>query len=145
MADEDIWLWGGNLIIVFRPCWCPPPFPSPSIYRCFPFTLLHLPLNFIRASSLQLMYPHPPADPSLTHFFRIVGFGLALPLWYPMLWSQRRTCMRCALSRNLVSNFCPGRVLNLGPCSLMTANVTARLRRTQYLTCIVLYCIYTFI
>src|SRR6218665_1390050 len=32
----------------FRPCWCPSPFPSPSISRCFLFTLLHQPLDFIR-------------------------------------------------------------------------------------------------
>ena len=29
----------------------------------------------------------------------------------------------CAWSRNLISNFCPGRGLNLGPCCLMAANV----------------------
>jgi len=54
-------------------------FPSPSIYRGFPFTLLHLPLNFIRVTSLRLMYLHPLVNPSLTHFlgdFR--GLGLAL-------------------------------------------------------------------
>src|SRR6218665_86064 len=38
----------GSAILGFRPCWCPSPFHSPSISRCFPFTLLHLPLNFIR-------------------------------------------------------------------------------------------------
>src|SRR6218665_1380635 len=27
--------------------WCPTPFPSPSTSGCFPFTLLHLPLDFI--------------------------------------------------------------------------------------------------
>jgi len=40
---------------------------------------------------------------------------------------------RCAWSRNLVSNVCPGRGLNLGPCSLMAANVITRLRRTPYI------------
>src|SRR6218665_3314270 len=38
----------GSGILGFRPCWCPSPFPSPSISRCFPFTLFHLPLDFIR-------------------------------------------------------------------------------------------------
>src|SRR6218665_657489 len=33
-----------------------------------PFTLLHLPLNFIRVSSLRLIYLHTSVDPSLTHF-----------------------------------------------------------------------------
>src|SRR6218665_306399 len=45
----------------------------------FQFTLLHLPLNFICASSLRLMYLYPSVDPSLTHFFgKFPGFGLAL-------------------------------------------------------------------
>src|SRR6218665_1112572 len=35
-------------ILGFRPCWCPSPFPSPSISRCFIFTLLRLSLDFIR-------------------------------------------------------------------------------------------------
>src|SRR6218665_2448652 len=38
--------------------------------------------------------------------------------------------LRCELSRNLVSHFCPGWDLNPGPRSLMAANVTTRLRRT---------------
>jgi len=36
----------------------------------------------------------------------------------------------CEWSRNLVSNFWPGRGLNPGPRSLMAANVITRLRRT---------------
>src|SRR6218665_1529748 len=45
----------------------------------FPFTLLHLPLNFIRVSSLRLMYLRPSVDPSLTHFVgEFPGLGLAL-------------------------------------------------------------------
>src|SRR6218665_3093481 len=31
----------------FRPCWCPSPFPLPSISPYFLFTLLHQPLDFI--------------------------------------------------------------------------------------------------
>src|SRR6218665_86527 len=38
----------GSGILGFRPCWCPSPFPSPSISRGFPFTLLRLQLDFIR-------------------------------------------------------------------------------------------------
>jgi len=57
-------------------------------YLCvFPFTLLHLPLNFIRVSSLRLMYLHPLVDPSLTDFY--VSFQAWDWLWYQMLWSQR--------------------------------------------------------
>src|SRR6218665_1396795 len=67
----------------FRPCCCPSPFPFAFPYvDVFPFTLLHLPLDFIRVSSLRklrLMYLHPPVDPSLTHFVgEFPGLGLAL-------------------------------------------------------------------
>src|SRR6218665_2301665 len=44
----------------------------------FPFTLLHLSLNFTRVSSLRLMYLHPSVDPSLIHFlseFPGIGTG----------------------------------------------------------------------
>src|SRR6218665_267388 len=45
----------------------------------FPFTLLHLPLNFNRVSSLQLMYLHPSVNHSLTNFLgELLGLGLAL-------------------------------------------------------------------
>ena len=47
----------------------------------FPFTLLHLPLNFIRVSSLPPMYLHPSIDPSLrpTNFFgEFPRLGLAM-------------------------------------------------------------------
>ena len=45
----------------------------------FPFTLLLLPLNFIRVSLLRLMYLHPFGRPSLTHFLgEFPGLGLAL-------------------------------------------------------------------
>ena len=70
----------GSGVLGFCPCWCPSPFSFVfSISRCFPFTRLYLPLNFIRVSSLWLMYLHPPVDPSLTHFIgEFPGLGLAL-------------------------------------------------------------------
>ena len=45
-----------------------------------PFTLLYLPLNLIRVSSLQLTYLlQPSVDLSLTHFLgEFPGLGLAL-------------------------------------------------------------------
>src|SRR6218665_2926926 len=57
-----------------------------SYLGVFPFTLFHLPLNFIRVSSLRSMYLHPSVDPSLTDFFgEFPGLGLVL---YQMLWSH---------------------------------------------------------
>src|SRR6218665_2274005 len=45
--DEFLGYRDGSGILGFRPCWCPSPFPSPSISRCLIFTRLHLPLDFI--------------------------------------------------------------------------------------------------
>src|SRR6218665_2022629 len=53
--------------------------PSPSISRCFPFSLLHLPLGFIRVSSSRPTYLHPLVNLSLTHFLgEFPGLRLAL-------------------------------------------------------------------
>jgi len=94
----------GSGVLGYRPCWCPSPFPS--IFRCFPFTFLHLPLNFISVSSLRLMFLHPSVDPSLTHFLgEFSGLGLAL---VPDVVVPEAK-LRCAWSRNLDLNFCPGR------------------------------------
>src|SRR6218665_160893 len=51
--DYSDWLWYPGL----PPVLVSSAFsPLPSIFRCFPFTLLHLPFIFICVSSLQLMY-----------------------------------------------------------------------------------------
>jgi len=57
-----------------RVAWRPSSFPLPSIPWCVlhSLSILHLTLNFIRVSSLRLMYMHSMVDPSLTHFFRWV-------------------------------------------------------------------------
>src|SRR6218665_433564 len=61
----------GSGIPGFRPCWCPSPFPSPFISRCFPFTLLHLPLNFIRLF-FTVAVSAPTTNPP---FFSRLGTG----------------------------------------------------------------------
>src|SRR6218665_3029754 len=43
--------------------------PSHSTSRCFSSTVLHMPLEFIRLSSLRLTYLSHSVNPSLTHFF----------------------------------------------------------------------------
>src|SRR6218665_2898885 len=70
------WLWCPGLSPMLESIAFPLAFP----YLCvFPFTLLHLPLNFIHVSSLWLMYLHPSVDPSLTHFLgEYPGLRLAL-------------------------------------------------------------------
>jgi len=48
----------------------------------FPFTLLHLPLNFIRVSYLRLMFLHPSVDLPLTHFVKWVSrLGTGSGIW----------------------------------------------------------------
>src|SRR6218665_1086289 len=37
----------GSGILDFRPCWCPSPFPSPSIFQCFSIHSSYLPLDFV--------------------------------------------------------------------------------------------------
>ena len=62
----------------------------------------------------------------LTFFEEFPGLGLALVPDVVVPEAEHW----CTWSRNLVSNFCPGRGLNRGPCSLMAANVTTKLRCT---------------
>ena len=91
----------------------------------FPLSLLRLTLNFIRDSALRQMYLHPSVDPSLTRCFgEFPGLGLTLVPDVVVPEADHG----CAWSRNLVSNFCPGRGLKRGPYRLMTVNVTTRLR-----------------
>src|SRR6218665_1894043 len=106
-----------------------------GVHRPFPFAFhisvvfpltLHLPLDFIGVSFYDRRICTHSVDPSLTHFlgeFPDLGLALVPNVVVPEA-DQRRTC-----SRNLVPNFCPGRGLNLGPCSLVAANVTTRLQR----------------
>src|SRR6218665_1033092 len=56
----------GSGILGFRLCWCPSPFPSPSISRCFPFTLLQLSLDFIR-TFFTVAVSAPRHQPSSFH------------------------------------------------------------------------------
>src|SRR6218665_1966026 len=72
-------------ILEYRPCWCPSPFPSPSVSRCFsirspsPAIEFHSCFFFtidVSVSDLYLMYS---VDPSLTHILgEFPGLGLAL-------------------------------------------------------------------
>ena len=101
------WLWYPRLSPVLRSIAFSLRLPYLDV---FPFTLLHLPLNFTHVSSLWLMYLHPSVDPSFTHFLgEFPGYGLAL---VPDLVVPEAE-QGCTWSRNLISNFCPCRGLNL--------------------------------
>src|SRR6218665_1194192 len=105
----------------YRPCWCPSPF-----FLSLHYSVIFHSLFFTchRISFVFLLYCRCVCShsvvPSLrpTHFLdEFPGLGLALE-------------QGSAYSRNLVSQFCPGRGLNLGPWSIMAANVTTRLLNT---------------
>ena len=72
-----------------------------------PSTLLHLPLDFIHVSSLQLMYLCPFGRPFIYSLFRWVP-GLELALVPDVVVPQVE--QGCVRSKNLNPNFCPGRV-----------------------------------
>src|SRR6218665_2747191 len=69
------WLWYPAM--GYRPCWCPSPFPSPSIYRYISmhslfFTCYWISFVFYRICTHSV-------DPSLTRFLcEFPGLGLAL-------------------------------------------------------------------
>src|SRR6218665_2812396 len=67
-----------------------------------PSTILHLPLDFIRVSSLRPMYLHP----SLSHFLSEFP-GLEQALVPDCVVPE--AAQWCAWSRNLDPNLCPGR------------------------------------
>ena len=89
----------------------------------FPFTLLHLPLNFIRVPSLITTDVSAPMAIGRPFTYSLLGEfpGLELALVPNVVVPEAE--QRCALSRNLISNFCRA-------CSLMATNVTTGLRRT---------------
>jgi len=98
--------WAGSGILGYWPCWYSSPFPSPSIFRCFPFPLLHQPLDFIHVSSLRPMYLHPIGRPFTYSLFR----------WVSRLWTGSGT--RCCgprggtgvcIEHKSQSKFLPGR------------------------------------
>src|SRR6218665_1614110 len=105
--------WAGSGILGYRPCWCPSPFPSPSISRCFPFILFTC--HWI--SFVFLLYDPRlctcPIDPSLTNFLgKFPGLGQA-PV--PDVVVQEAE-QGCTWSRNLDPNLCRvrGRTSDLG-------------------------------
>ena len=123
----------GPGILGFRDCWdmfIVHHLPL-RLFGAYPFILLHLPLNFIRVSSLKLMYQRPLINPSLTHFCGWVsrlGIGFGTRCCGPRGGAGVRTKQKSRFK------FLPWPGLNLGPCSLMAAKVTARLRRTPLFT-----------
>src|SRR6218665_3830740 len=109
---EFLGYWVGSGILGYSPCWCPLPFPSPSISQCFS---IHSSSPAIGFHSCFFFTTDVSAPIRLTLHLLMVSFQAWDWLWYQMLWSQRR-CMGCAWSRNLDPNLCPdrGRTSELG-------------------------------
>src|SRR6218665_643232 len=94
------WLWYPG----FRPCWCPSPFPSPSISQCYS---IHYSLPAIGFHLCFSLRPGTHSvDPSLTHFLgEFPGLGLALVSDVVDPEAEQG----CAWSRNLKPNLCRSR------------------------------------
>src|SRR6218665_3083477 len=106
----------GSGVLGSRPYWCPSPFPLPSIlgvfhsllsaigfHTCFFFTADVSPPIW---STLHRRIATHLVDPSLTHFLgEFPGLGLALVPDVVVPEAEQR----CAWSRKLDPNFCPGR------------------------------------
>src|SRR6218665_708558 len=94
----------GSGVLGFRPYWCPSPFPSPSILGVFRSLFCHW------ISIVFLLYGRRIAthsgDPSLSHFLGEFP-GLRLALVPDVVVPEAE--QRCAWSRKLDPNFCPGR------------------------------------
>src|SRR6218665_3269633 len=78
-----------EFLMGYRPCWCPSPFPSPSIFRCFsihsssPAIGFHSCFCFTDDVSAHIR--------STLHLLTFcMSFQACDWLWYPMLWSQGR-------------------------------------------------------
>src|SRR6218665_2586882 len=103
----------------------------PTIYLTIYFFRLYtlgvdcVAIDFSVLFFLQLCYLHictpPPTLSSCPAWDR---------LWHHLTFLWR--CFGCAGIRNLDPNFCPGQDLNLGPGSLMAANVTTKLLLYTY-------------
>src|SRR6218665_1625119 len=94
----------GSGVLGFRQYWCPSPFPSLSILGVF-----HPLLSAIGFQSCFFLYGRRIAthsvDPSLTHFLgEFPGLGLALVPDVVVPEAEQR----CAWSRRLDPDFCPG-------------------------------------
>jgi len=98
--------------------------PSPSISLCFPIHSSSPAIEFHSCFFFPTNVPAPVGRP-ITHFLgEFPGFGLALVVWCPMLWSQRRS--RSAHEAEIsFSNLCPGRGVNsFGKISIFTAKLS---------------------
>ena len=100
----------GSGILGFFPCWCLSPFPSPSISRCFSVHSTSLAIEFHSCFFFTTDLSPPigrPVTYSLLGEFPGLGLALVPDVVVP---EAEHGCAICAWSRNLVSNFCPGRV-----------------------------------
>src|SRR6218665_2586535 len=93
---------------------------------CFPFALICHWISIVFLLYGRRICTHSD-DPSLTHFlgeFPSLGLALVPDVVVP------EAEQRCAWSRKLDPNFCPGRGIHLGPWHLVTVDVATRLPRT---------------
>src|SRR6218665_2925520 len=94
------WDWSG--VLGFRPYWCPSSFPSLSILGVF-----HSLLSAIGFQSC--FFFTADISPPIRSTLHLLTFEVSIQawdwLWYPMLWSQRRTAVR--MEQKTRSKFLP--------------------------------------
>src|SRR6218665_1028888 len=127
-TPESTLIGTGSAVLVYRSCWCLSPFPlSPSIPRRVS----------IRSS---------PAIGFRSCFFLTTNVSAPIRSTLLLLMASFQACSRCCGPRggafDARSNFCLGQGLHFGPHSLMTVNVTTRLRRTRWTLHYHNYCYY---
>src|SRR6218665_2343527 len=79
--------WADSGILGIRPCWCPSPFPLPSISRCFSIHSSSPAIGFY-SCFFFMAYVSAPIRSTLHLLTFYVSFQAWVWLWYPMLWSQ---------------------------------------------------------
>src|SRR6218665_1006335 len=91
----------------YNPYWCPSPFPSPFILGVFHSLLSAIGFQSCFFFTTEVSPPIRSTLPSLTHFLgEFPGLGLALVPDVVVPEAEQR----CAWSRKIDPNFCPGMV-----------------------------------
>src|SRR6218665_802302 len=101
---EFLGCWAGSGILGYRPCWCPLPFPSPSISRCFSIhssPAIAIGFHSCFFFTTDVSAPIRSTDPSLTHFLGEFP-GLLLALVPDVVVPKAEQW--CTRSRNLDQN-----------------------------------------
>src|SRR6218665_909346 len=119
----------GSGILGFCPRWCPSPFPSPSISRCFSIHFSSPAIEFHSCFFFTTDVFAPIGRPFTYFFGDFQGLGLALVPDIAVPEAEQgcactRIYMQYSIYIQTICMYIYKSRLNLGPFSLMAANVT---------------------